>query len=135
MHPHAIYIHTYIHKRSSAIRKSVFHSPTCFRIQYTIKHTINPHKAITAISSRENGIHETSQDNAADIKGYTAVEYHSPIDAENLADRTKTTRIESTICLTLIFNLLAELIEDDVAEADEQAHEAEKQEEWPGHYI
>lgn len=100
-----------------------------------IKHTINPHDPITAISSRENEIHETSQDRAADIKGYTVVEYHSPIDTENLAACTKTTRIIRTICLNLIFNLLAELVEDDVAEADEETHEAKEEEEWPGHSI
>lgn len=100
-----------------------------------IKHNINPHEPITATSSRENVIDETSQDRAADIKGYTVVEYHSPIDTENLAASTKTTRIIRIICLNLIFNLLAELIEDYVAEADEETHEAEKEEEWPGHYI
>ena len=95
----------------------------------------SPPTARTTISSKEKGIQKTSHERTAETQGNRIVEYHSPIDTENLAARTKTTRIESTICLTLIFNLLAELVEDDVAEADEETHEAKEEEEWPGHFI
>lgn len=41
----------------------------------------------------------------------------------HFTDEAKTTRMESTICLTLIFNLLAELVEDDIAQCEEQSEE------------
>lgn len=95
----------------------------------------SPPIARTTISSIEKGIQKTSHERAAETQGNRIVEYHSPIDTENLAANIKTTRVKSTICLALIFNRLAELVEDDVAEADEQTHESEEEEEWPGHFI
>ena len=95
----------------------------------------SPPTARTTISSKEKGIQKTSHERTAETQGNRIVEYHSAIDTENLAANIKTTRIKRTICLALILNLLAELVEDDVAEADEEAHEAEEEEEWPGHFI
>ena len=95
----------------------------------------SPPTARTAISSKEKGIQKTSHERTAETQGNRIVEYHSPIDTENLAANIKTARIKSTISLALILNRLAELVEDDVAEADEQAHESEEQEEWPCYYI
>ena len=130
-----MYSHTYIHIMTSAVCKTVFQKPARFRIPQIIIPITRPHAARIKISSNENGIHETSQERAAEIMGKSAVEYHSPMDTENLAASTKATSTESTICLTLIFNLLAEFIEDDVAETEEEAKEGEEQEEWPGDAV
>lgn len=95
----------------------------------------SPPTARTTISSKEKGIQETSRERTAETQENRIVEYQSPIDTENLVATTKTIRVTSTISLALILNRLAELVEDDVAEADEQAHETEEEEEWPCHFI